>query len=102
MEKSLNKKYKTNVPIEGMDYYDALEIINNVDTDERIHIDTLIEAAKVAARAAEKYRALVELTQKRLYLYRDVAAKPEIFKRPWEDDDEKRRSEVPSSGKNPN
>lgn len=74
-----------------MDYYDALKIIEKVDEDYNLRIDLLIDAAKVAAKAAERYRSLYEGAMKHMELLRDVAAKPDIYPRTWEDDDGNKR-----------
>ena len=81
-----------------MDYYDALKIIERVDDDYELRIESLIDAAKIAAYAAEKYRSLYEWAMKHMELLRDVAAKPDIYPRTWEDNDEKHRSEVSCCG----
>lgn len=82
-----------------MDYYDALKIIERVDEDYDLRIDSLIDAAKVAAQSAEKYRSMYEGAMKHMELLRDVAGRPDIYPRAWEDDDEKHRSEVSRGGK---
>ena len=74
-----------------MDYYDALKIIERVDEDYELRIESLIEAAKVAAYAAERYRSLYEWAMKHMELLRDVAAKPDIYPRAWEDKDGDKR-----------
>lgn len=81
-----------------MDYYDALNIIERVDEDYNLRIDLLIDAAKVLAKAAERYRSLYEGAMKHMELLRDVAAKPDIYPRTWEDKDEKHGSEVSRGG----
>ena len=64
-----------------MDYYDALKIIERVDEDYDLRIESLIEAAKVAAYSAERYRSLYEGAMKHMELLRDIAAKPDIHPR---------------------
>lgn len=70
----------------SMDYYKALEVADS--DDAQLRIDEVLEALKCLAHAARAYRALYENATKRVELYRDVAAKPDIFRKPWEDDDE--------------
>ena len=74
-----------------MDYYDALNIIERVDEDYELRIESLIEAAKVVAYSAERYRSLYEGAVKHMELLRDVAAKPDIYPRTWEDNDGNKR-----------
>lgn len=75
-----------------MDYYRALDVADS--NDPHLHIDEVLQALTTLADAARKYRALYEGALKHIDLLRDVAAKPDIFVKPWEDDDEQHRSEV--------